>query len=178
MKGMINDGIKKYQDKRRAKTYKMISAAARSLIEEGRKIDISNLVELTGLSNSTFSKNHVREFLRKTYGIGGKYSSALCCANNTLLREDSKKLLDRLDNLEERLIRADIAIRRTNDGKKKAERLLKEQTRDNEILRGQLDIAINQLQLLEWKKNKVTVNQNNVVEFLKFGSRQKKPKEK
>jgi len=45
-------------------------------------------------------------------------------------------------------------------------------------LRGQLDIAINQLQLLEWKKNKVTVNQNNVVEFLKFGSRQKKPKEK
>ena len=58
--------------------------------------------------------------------------------------------------------------------KEKAELLLREHIHDNEILRGQLDIAINQLQLLEWKKGGLKVNKTNIIDFLRYGPEPKK----
>lgn len=60
----LNDGCKGYQDERRQQTIQKVQTAINKLRDEGAIITIGKLVELTGLTRSTFEKAHVVEILK------------------------------------------------------------------------------------------------------------------
>lgn len=52
------------QEQARSETREKVQQAIISLKEEGRTVNIKNLLELTGLARATFSKTHVDEILK------------------------------------------------------------------------------------------------------------------
>ena len=62
-KKKLPKGLEKKQELQRQETINKVMRAAKDIKNEGRKVTISALVEFTGLSRSTFSKQHIRELL-------------------------------------------------------------------------------------------------------------------
>ena len=62
-KKKLPKGLEEKQELQRQVTINKVLRAAADIKNEGRKVTISALVEFTGLSRSTFSKQHIRELL-------------------------------------------------------------------------------------------------------------------
>lgn len=60
----IPNSLAEKHEKQREKTKELVQQAILNLKDEGRTVNMKNLVEYTGLSRSTFSKPHVDEVLR------------------------------------------------------------------------------------------------------------------
>lgn len=62
-KRCLPEQLKLQQEQRRAATLEAIQNAIALIKEEGGIVTKKKLIEITGLSNSTFSKQHVKELL-------------------------------------------------------------------------------------------------------------------
>src|SRR5665647_3646251 len=65
MNDKVPQSLKDKQEMTRQKTINAVIKAIRELQEQGHVVKIKDLMEYTGLSRSTFGKNHVREVLER-----------------------------------------------------------------------------------------------------------------
>jgi len=65
MNEKVPQSLKDKQELTRQQTINAVIKAIHELNEQGYKIKIKDLMEYTGLSRSTFGKNHVREVLER-----------------------------------------------------------------------------------------------------------------
>lgn len=71
-------GLAEKQELQRQQTINKVLRAVDDIINEGKKVSISALMEYTGLSRSTFAKPHIRELLVEYgYATGGDVQSKL-----------------------------------------------------------------------------------------------------
>lgn len=71
----INDGIAAYQNQLRESTLQKIQNAIDEIHADGAVVTKKKLLELSGLSNATFSKAHVKELLKTNKVCSFKYLS-------------------------------------------------------------------------------------------------------
>ncbi len=93
------------QEMQRQKTVNLIIRAISELKAEGYSIKIRDLMDVTGLSRSVFSKPHVREILQNN-GIGYAKTNMQI---QTSAKPQSKKQ-SQIANLKERLAQKDVYI--------------------------------------------------------------------
>lgn len=62
---MIPEKRQQYYDRRRTRTMQKVQAGIDQIKAEGREVTKKELMEITGLSTGTFSKDHVKEVLKK-----------------------------------------------------------------------------------------------------------------
>lgn len=75
IKKKINQGIVTYQKQYKESTLKKVQEAIDEILADGAVVTKKRLIELTGLSNATFSKNHVKELLKANRVCSFKYLS-------------------------------------------------------------------------------------------------------
>lgn len=122
------------QEMQRQKTVNLIIRAISELKVEGYSIKITDLMEVTGLSRSVFSKPHVRDILQN-YGIG--YAKANMQIQTPAKLQSKKQ--SQITNLKERLAQKDAYI----------SNLLAENAAlksECELLRGRLFLLMQRLQ--------------------------------
>jgi hypothetical protein len=69
----LNDGIASYQQQLRKSTLEKIQDAIDEINADGAIVTKKKLIELTGLSNATFSKEHVKSILKSNKVCAYKY---------------------------------------------------------------------------------------------------------
>ena len=133
----INNGIIKFQKEKREETKKIIEDAITTLNDLGKKVTVAKLVEITGLSRSTFYKEGIRELWDKKYK-----SRKIKIKNKIKDNKEIEKLLEEItkekENIYNKYLKAlerkeEIEIRNKNLQEK-----FDEEKRKNEILRGQI----------------------------------------
>lgn len=132
----INDGIKKYQEKKREQTIKLIDDAISTLNDLGKKVTVSKLVEMTGLHRTTFYKADIRELW------DSKNTSKMIKSKDLRSNKEVEKLLEEIIKEKEGIHKKYLkALEKKEDLTEKNKNLqikLDEEKKKNEILRGQI----------------------------------------
>lgn len=119
------------QETERLKTAEIVAKAISELESEGYRIKIQDLIKVTGLSRSVFSKPHVRQILVER-GIVKPYYSPIPPDNNEIHREETlpKKKDKKKDEYIQRLLDENNQLRR-----------------EVEILRGKIHILMHKVEM-------------------------------
>lgn len=151
-------GLLDKQERDKEKTYEKINAAAQRLKEEGRAITRPSLTKESGLSGGLFSKEHVKKFLLKRWGIGAdEVPASELTLPEDLNIKDIGELVKTVVDLKGRLQSTEDKLDKESDTRKKIEANLGEAKYENKILRGELDIAMRKLRVVLGKKPKAQV---------------------
>lgn len=139
----------------RKETQDKIEDSAKALRDEGRSITRQNLIKVSGLAPSTFSKNHVKAYLLKRWAIGADEVAATELPSLDQLDEkEFGEILKKVDDLRKRLVSTEDKLEKERDMRKKAEAKLDDRDEEIKILRGELDIALRRVRILSATKKK------------------------
>lgn len=149
----IPEALRRNQEETKRKTYDKIEAAAQKLREERRPITRKNLIEASDLADSTFSKKHVKGYLLKRWAIGAdEVAASELPSLEELDEEEFANLVRKVDDLRNRLVRAETKLEEERGKRKKVESELKDIQHETKILRGELDIARRKIVVLQGKR--------------------------
>jgi len=145
MEKKLPDSLVKYQQEKREKTLNRIQLAIDALKEEGTLVTKKLLIELTELSASTFSKEHVKELLQENEVC--QYRPVKAVSNETRKQIADEKLVRQMERMElqnnklkDDLVDKDIYI-------SKLEEDLKIEREKNERLYGKIHNLNRQMEL-------------------------------
>lgn len=151
------------QEQTRSETREKVQQAIISLKEEGRTVNMKNLVELTGLARATFSKPHVDEILKINKVCKYEVKNDIPVKDTKTLHE-LKVDIQILEKKIERLIRENEKL--TNQNNSLRLQLL-EQKDKNEKLLGEIQTISIKCRMNNIRLETIEVDNTTMLEIIK-----------